>query len=124
MPMLGVHKKLQPIADAPAEHGVICQRNNMSKRKFWAVVLIVCFITHILCYFHFVYTGDTVAAIFGYFASLVVMPFAFIGVLAIALISFLNFSTKQKWALFLAPTITLASFLVYFYYVIQYGGPH
>ena len=94
----------------------------MSKRKFWAVVLSACVISLSFSYIHFVHTSDSVAAILGYFGSLVLLPFAFIGLLVIALISFFNFNKRQKWTLFFAPAITLVSFLVYFYYVIQYGG--
>ena len=93
---------------------------------FWVVVLAICVISHTLVYFHFVFTGDTVASVLGYFISLVVLPFTLIGVLVLGLISLSNleFSTRQKWTLLLFPIFTLASFLVYFYLVLQYGGPH
>ncbi|WP_207308084.1 hypothetical protein, partial [Alteromonas sp. KUL42] len=105
---------------------VMCQRNKMTKRMFWAVVFAICVLSHTLVYFHFVYTGDTVASVFGYLISLFVLPVAIIGVLVFALVSLSNlqFTTRQKWTLLLFPIFTMVSYLVYFYLVLQYGGPH
>jgi cell division protein FtsW (lipid II flippase) len=106
--------------------GVIRHRSNMTKRIFLVVLLATCVISHAFVYFHFVHTGDTVAGVFGYFTSLVIIPLLAPVIVAFGFMSAIphKFSKRQKWTLLLFPVFTLAALLVYFYVVLQYGGPH
>lgn len=96
----------------------------MSNLRFWCIAAAVTVISCMLTYYHFVYTGDTVAAVFGYFGSLAVLPLMLVTLLVILVRVVMPdiFTTTQKWLLFLAPLSFMLLGLVYLYWQVQYGS--
>ncbi len=94
----------------------------MSNLRFWCIAAAVTVISSMLTYYHFVYTGDTVAAVFGYFGSLAILPLMLVTFLVILVRVVMPdiFTTTQKWLLLLAPLSFMLLGLVYLYWQVQY----
>jgi hypothetical protein len=95
----------------------------MSRLGFLGVISLVCAISIFLTSYHATYTGDTVASVFGYFVSLVIVP-----LLIVILVAFIarvilpfEFTQTQKWLLFISPICCMAILLGCFFLLLQYG---
>ncbi len=95
----------------------------MNRKEYSALVVTFCVLTIVLTSFHFIYTVDAIASVFGYFFSFVVGPMLLvaipIGVLTIAIPA--KFSLKQKWGLFIAPVGCNLVLIGSTYWALQYG---
>jgi hypothetical protein len=103
--------------------GVISNREVMSRLGFLILVVVVCAISIVLSFYHATFTGDTVASIFGYFFSLVIVPLLIVTSLAFSALAVLpyKFNQAQKWSLFIIPFGCLFVLMGYFYWALQYG---
>jgi hypothetical protein len=102
---------------------VIRNREAMSRLGFLILVVVVCAISIVLSFYHATFTGDTVASIFGYFFSLVIVPLLIFTSLAFSALAVLpyKFNQAQKWSLFIIPFGCLFVLMGYFFWALQYG---
>ena len=96
----------------------------MDSFRFWFLVSIVSGISIFPIFYHFVYTADTTASISGYFFSVIIVPILIVFSLAfIARVIWpYKFNQKQKWLLFICPSIFIVVFLGLIYSIVQYGS--
>jgi hypothetical protein len=97
----------------------------LNKKEFFASVFIGCFFAMLLNIAIAVNFADNIAEVIGYFLTVTLLPFilTIIPSLIILSISKAKLSTKQKWWLFLWPCILLAIIYIYFFFMLNYGGP-
>jgi hypothetical protein len=97
----------------------------VNKKEFFALVLVACFFSVLINIALVIHFSDSIAKVLGYLVTLVVLPFivALVPSCVILLAATKEFSRKQQICLFAYPMLLICFILVYYYWMLTYGGP-
>ena len=98
----------------------------MNKKEYFGCVIVACFFTLLVNIGMVIHYSDNISKVFGYFITLIILPFIFASIPSTVIISVSSakLSAKQKLWLYLWPFILIGLILTYYGLMLSYGGPH